>query len=128
MKGIVKKLVVFCLILVLGLVGVFTIMTMRIQTAYDGIEPLELEETSDGTYRGTAGSLMVSVDLNVIVKNHKIEDIEIINQNSGSDYKALDTITRILGKQEAKVDAVSGATLSSKSIMAATYDALERNQ
>lgn len=128
MKGILKKLIVICLILVLGFVGVFALMIVGIQSAYEGIEPLKLDETADGTYRGKAGSLIVSVDLNVIVKNHKIEDIEIIKQNCGSDYKALDTITRILEKQEAKVDAVSGATSSSKSIMAATYDALDGNQ
>ncbi len=100
-------------------------MILGIQNSYEDIKPLTLAKMTDGAYRGKAGSLIISADLDVIVKDHRITDIKIINQNCGSDYKALETIPRILEKQEAKFDAVSGATWSSKSIIAATYDALE---
>jgi uncharacterized protein with FMN-binding domain len=128
MKKILKGSLIVLLLLVVGFVGVFGLMIWGIQGDYKNIEPLKLDEIADGSYQGKAGSFIVSADLNVNVKDHQITDIEVISQNCGPGYKALDTIGRIIDQQEAKADVVSGATWSSKSIMAATYDALDENQ
>jgi len=125
MKRILRRIITIFLILILGFIGAFALMILGIQNSYKEIRPLDLSKTEDGTYEGKAGSFIVSADLNVFVKDHKISDIRIDRQNCGSGYEALDTIPRILEKQEAKVDAVSGATWSSKSIMSAVYNALE---
>lgn len=125
MKKILKGILIVLLLLVVGFVGVFGFMIWGIQDDYKDIGPLELDNIADGSYQGKAGSFMVSADLNVNVKDHKITGIDVISQNCGPGYDARDTINRIIDKQEAKVDVVSGATWSSKSIMAATYDALD---
>ncbi len=125
MKRIIKRIITVFLVLIFGFVGAFTLMILGIQRSYEDIMPLNLAEIQDGAYRGKAGSFIVSADLNVVVKDHRIADIVMIEQNCGGNYKALDTIPRILERQEAKVDAVSGATWSSKAIMSAAYNALE---
>lgn len=125
MKKVLKVILSILLILVVGFVGTFAFMIWGIQSDYNDIEPLKLDMISDGSYQGKAGTFVVSAELIVNVKEHKITDIEVVRQNAGPGYKAMDTITRIIEKQEAKVDVVSGATWSSKSIMAAAYDALD---
>jgi uncharacterized protein with FMN-binding domain len=127
-KKIIKRTVLVILIVIAGFVGAFAFMVLGIQHTYNAIEPLKLDQTADGTYSGKGGGFIVSAKLDVTVKNHRIEDIQVIRQVSGSGYEALDTIPRILEKQEAKVDAVSGATYSSKAIMSAVYDALDGNE
>jgi uncharacterized protein with FMN-binding domain len=124
LKKILKVILIVLLILILGFVGSFAFMIWGIQRDYKEIEPLRLDQTADGSHHGESGNFIVSTDLNVIVNDHKITDIIVVEQNCGPGYEALDTINRIIDKQEAKVDVVSGATWSSKSIMAATYDAL----
>jgi uncharacterized protein with FMN-binding domain len=101
-------------------------MSGTIQSACDEITPLMLQDIPDGVYRGSAGEFIITVDLSVSVKDHRIESIKIDNQLCSSKHKALDTIDRIVEKQSAEVDATAGATWSSKSIMAATYRALEK--
>lgn len=125
MKKILKTAFIVLLVLVVGIVGCFVFMIWGIQGDYKDIEPLKLDKIADGSYQGKAGSFLVSVALNVNVKDHTITDVEVVDQFCGPGYEGLDTITRIIDKQEAKVDVVSGATWTSKSIMAATYDALD---
>lgn len=95
-----------------------------VKVQYDAMGTIDLSQISDGVYRGYAGKWMVQVTLDVTVSGHQITDIEIVKQVSGGNYKALDTVPRILEAQTANVDAVTGATSTSKAIMAAVYNAL----
>jgi uncharacterized protein with FMN-binding domain len=71
------------------------------------------------------GSIPVTVDLDVTVKEHRIENVTIKKQSSGKGYEATETTQRIVNAQNPKVDVVTGATLSSKCIMVAAYKALQ---
>lgn len=84
---------------------------------------------SAGTYEATApgygGDIKVSVDLG---DDGKINDIEILEDNEtiGVGKVALDTVKgRIVSGHSTNVEAVTGATASSKGIMLATSKALE---
>ncbi len=70
------------------------------------------------------GDFLVSVSLDVTVSDNRITDIVIVEQNGGPGYEALETLDRILEAQSPVVDAVSGATGSSRCIMIAVYKAL----
>jgi uncharacterized protein with FMN-binding domain len=109
------------------LIILFSKMYSSIQSAYDSIAPLDLSELPDGVYKGKAGEFIISVELEVTVLDHRITEINILSQVCGNNYKALDTISRIIDEQSATVDAVTGATMSSKSIMVATHEALNHN-
>lgn len=101
-------------------------MVRNIDAAYQNIASPNLESIPDGIYRGSAGEFIISVDLDVTVKNHLITAVDIQRQICSSKHKALDTIRKIIENQAPKVDIVSGATYSSKSIMAAVYKALSK--
>jgi uncharacterized protein with FMN-binding domain len=83
----------------------------------------------DGAYAGTAEGVHGEIDLTVTVEKGKIAKIEVTKQNeaAGVSDAAFERVPReIIEKQTTKVDAVSGASLSSKAIMAATEDALSK--
>jgi uncharacterized protein with FMN-binding domain len=88
------------------------------------IEDVDLAQTQDGIYVGEFGDFLVNVKLEVTVQDHQITNIKITEQRSGPGYEALEVIDRIIDAQSPKVDAVSGATGSSKSIMIAVQKAL----
>ncbi len=99
-------------------------MASTIKNEYAAIGKVDLKKIPDGTYNGKFGDFLVSVDLDVEVKNHKIEKITVRKQGCGRGYEALETIDRIIKAQAPKVDAVSGATGSSMTIMIAVNRAL----
>lgn len=88
------------------------------------VGPVDLSSLDDGTYRGSFGEFLVSVELDVTVRSHRITDIDVVDQRGGSGYEALQTLDRIIEAQSPKVDVVTGATKSSQCIMIAAYRAL----
>lgn len=86
---------------------------------------VDLSKIPDGVYKGSFGEFLVQVDLEASVVDHRIAGIKILRQECGPGYEALETVDRIIAAQSPKVDAVTGATGSSSSIMIATWRALE---
>jgi len=97
-------------------------MVKRIESVE--IMDVDLTQIANGVYTGEFGDFLVDVQLEVTVKDHKIEKIEIIKQRSGPGYEAIETVDRIIDAQLPKVDVVTGATGSSRSIMIAVQSAL----
>jgi uncharacterized protein with FMN-binding domain len=64
----------------------------------------------------------------VTVKSGRIADIEVLENGTENEYaeKGLGVIPRILREQSPKVDAVSGATVTSKSLMKCVEKALKK--
>jgi uncharacterized protein with FMN-binding domain len=84
---------------------------------------------NDGAYPGKAEGVHGEIDLTVTVQKGKIVKIEVTKQNeaAGVSDAAFERVPReIIEKQTTRVDAVSGASLSSKAIMAAAEDALNK--
>ena len=83
----------------------------------------------DGAYPGKAEGVHGEIDLTVTVEKGKIAKIEVTHQSEAagvSDLAFQRVPQEIIEKQTTKVDAVSGASLSSKAIMAAAEDALSK--
>ena len=81
----------------------------------------------DGTYQGAAAGLHGDISLTVTVTKGKIAAITIDKQEETAGISDL-AFTRIpadiVKKQSTSVDAVAGASISSKAIMAAVENAL----
>ncbi len=83
----------------------------------------------DGVYPGKAEGVHGDIELSVTVEKGKISKVEVTKQNEAvgvSDVAFQRVPQEIIEKQSTKVDAVSGASLSSKAIMAAAEDALSK--
>lgn len=89
------------------------------------IEDVDLSGISDGIYPGSYKALPIFVKVDVTIKDHAIADIEIIKHDNGKGSAAEAIISDVVAAKSLKVDAISGATYSSKVILLAIQDALD---
>lgn len=89
------------------------------------IADVDLSTIPDGAYRGGFTYGKFTYEVRTVVKNHRIDTIDILkNRNSKYAKKAAGVIPRIVEKQTPNVDAVSGATTTSKALMKAVENSL----
>ena len=87
----------------------------------------EAASLQDGTYTGSGTGFRGQTNVNVIISSGLITGVSITSASDDTEYlnKASKTIiAEILAKQSSQVDTVSGATYSSKGIIAAVENAL----
>ena len=84
----------------------------------------DLTKLNDGIYRGIYDLLgtPVKVTLDVNIQNNRILNIEIVEHNCSQIGKKA---KNVIEKQSLEIDAVSGATASSKTILKAIENALK---
>jgi uncharacterized protein with FMN-binding domain len=88
----------------------------------------DLNNIENGIYHGVYSlpNAPLSAVVDVTVQNHFLTAIKLIEHNcSPIGKKAESIIDRIISRQSLDVDAVSGATLSSKTILKAVENALQ---
>ncbi|MBD3239307.1 MAG: FMN-binding protein [Chitinivibrionales bacterium] len=124
-KKILAVLAVIVAVAVIAVIA-FVVRYRKMAETVDSVrvEDIDISTIQDGAYTGSFGDFLVHVEAKVTVDSQRIADIEIINQRCGKGYEALETVDRILAAQSPRVDAVSGATGSSKCIMVAVQNAL----
>jgi uncharacterized protein with FMN-binding domain len=106
----------------------FFVISCAVNFAAIQAEMPVLSNKADGTYRGEYAlpKTPVKVILNVRLENEKIMGIEIVKHLCSPIGKKAEKITdRIIKKQSLDVDAVTGATGSSKAIIKAVEAALQ---
>jgi uncharacterized protein with FMN-binding domain len=128
-----KLIIILIIILVLvagGFITINIIMSNHERQIDDiSITDLDLNRIPDGTYIGKHYVFPIDVEVNVTVKNHKITNIELVKHQHGQGEEAEEMANRVLEAQSLMVDAVTGATSSSKVILKAIEKALaEANQ
>jgi len=112
-------LIVFIFIFIFGCSTAYKNLTAKMP---------DLALKTDGTYRGNydLSGTPVDVILEVTIQNHKITGIKIVKHScSPIGKKAEKIIDQIIAVQNLEVDAVSGATGSSKAIIKAVENALQ---
>jgi len=107
-----------------------TIIISACSTAYSGLQAIlpDLSGRQNGEYQGeySVSGTPVSVKLVVTIENEKLSTIKIVKHiSSPIGKKAEKIIDRIISQQSLNIDAVSGATASSKGILKAVESALK---
>jgi len=88
--------------------------------------PVPADRLVDGVYRGSAKNGPVKVVVDVTVKDRRIADIKLVKHRTWKG-RAAETVPNLIIKQQStKVDAVTGATVSSCAIMNAVHNAVEK--
>jgi len=127
---IIPLLLISILIILLVFISLFIIdfkkfkndlITMQINN-------VDLNKVKDGNYEGYLDKKYITAKVNVKVKKHKIVAIDILEHKHGPNkkYGADSIVDKIISKQSLDVDAVSGATGSSKVIRKAVEIALNK--
>ncbi len=122
-----KKVLIIVGVLIITILGGFLLMTSKANTALETMqyEDINMKLVADGTYEGKTNAGLVIVEVEVSVKNHTIDKIDIIEHQNGLGSKAESITNRIIEQNNYDVDAVSGATLSSEAIKSAVSRALK---
>ena len=89
-------------------------------------EKIDGDKISDGIYEGNYRSGPVKAVVKVKIKNQKISKIELLKHITWKGKNVEMIIpNRIIEEQSTRVDAVSGATISSHVIMNAVQNAID---
>ena len=89
------------------------------------VSNLNMANITDGIYVGKYSITPVYVEVEASVTEHKITNIKIIEHENGLGGKAEKIIDDVISRQSLEVDAVSGATVSSKCIIKTIEKALQ---
>jgi uncharacterized protein with FMN-binding domain len=87
--------------------------------------PLEVSGKADGLYRGAYKTWPLAAEVDVTIEAGTIAGIDLVTHKYGRGKPAEAVIERVIAAQSLNVDAVSGATASSKTILIAIRNALE---
>ena len=87
-------------------------------------EDIDMETVEDGIFEGHSELDPVKVDVKVLVKNHKLIKVELLRHECGLGHPADVIVDKMVEQNTWDVDAVSGATISSKIIKNAVNKAL----
>ena len=87
-------------------------------------DEIDLTKVEDGIYEGQCDTGIVRARVQVTVRNHRLESIDLLEHENGRGTPAEAIFDQMLQNQTTAVDAVSGATCSSKVIRKAVENAL----
>ena len=79
-------------------------------------DEIDLTKVDDGVYEGQCDTGVVRVRVQVTIRNHQLESIELLEHENGRGTPAEAILDQMVQNQTTAVDAVSGATCSSKVI------------
>ncbi len=88
------------------------------------VHNVDLGTISDGEYLGDCDVDFVQARVRVVVKDHIITELEILEHKNGRGAAAEILPSKIIAQQRIDVEIISGATSSSKVIQEAVYNAL----
>ncbi|MBN2323402.1 MAG: FMN-binding protein [Spirochaetes bacterium] len=90
------------------------------------IEDIDVRDVKDGTYEADQSNVPVTAKVQVTVKEGRIIDIELLGHSHGPKHGADEILDRVKAQQSLRVDAVTGATYSSKVVLKAIEKALKQ--
>jgi len=92
------------------------------------IRDVDISHTRDGDYVGSFSYCGFEYAVETTIKSHKIRQIKILhNRDTNHAKRAEGVIAEILERQTPNVDAISGATTTSKALMKAVENSLAQN-
>jgi uncharacterized protein with FMN-binding domain len=106
--------------------GVFVskFRTMAREIGSMTFESIDITKVRDGSYKGDCSLFPVTATVRVNVEGGRIASIEVIKHMHGKGYGAEALAQRVVEAQSLDVDAVSGASGSSKAMRKAIENAL----
>lgn len=92
------------------------------------INSIDVSLIDDGVYTGECDNKLVKAGVEVQVEDGRITNIKILEHENGLGSKAETIVNRVIQGQTLNVDAVTGATYSSNTILKAIENALHQGE
>lgn len=126
MKKSKKALLITFIVVLLLLIGGNVVMGAMVRNVRNiSVSMPDLSDIQDGDYIGEYSIPPVHVNVEVSVRNHQITDIAILRHDNGLGSAAERIVDDVIKEQSLDMDAVSGATVSSKCILKAIENAIK---
>jgi uncharacterized protein with FMN-binding domain len=127
-----KKFAIILGVVIIGAIGAgfiaFSSISKNLETlAKTEIGSVDLSMAKDGVYEGRFDSMPIKVVVQVEIIDRRISDIRIVEHKNGKGKAGEGVVERIIAEQKVDVDAVGGATYSSKAITLAVKRAILGN-
>ena len=129
MKKIFRVFIVLILFILILVVSCTAMMNKEIEETKKelmAIEDPDLSKVEDGTYKGKVETMLVKVEVEVSVMDHRIISISIIKHDNGKGKPAEAIVDDIVKDNSTDVELIAGATMSSLVIRAAVIDAVTK--
>ena len=88
------------------------------------VGPVDLSAVADGLHRGSFARGRFSYAVEVVVEDHRIVEARSPGTNPALDAAVKPILDRIVAEQSTTIDAVSGASLTTKAVAKAVENAL----
>lgn len=131
----VKKMWIIILICIISVIGIsigtkylLDVKKYKNEVADIQIKNIDMTKIPDGKYTGECDVNFIDAKVVVEVKNKKIINITLVKHKNGRGKPAEKVVDEVKEKNSLQVDAVSGATNSSKVILKAIENALSNNK
>ena len=116
------------MVLLLFIAGKIVVGNMVRNVQHISVSIPDLSDIQNGNYIGEYSIVPVYVKVEVSVNNHQITDIVILRHDNGLGSAAESIVNDVVVEQSLDIDAVSGATVSSKCILKAIKNAIENSK
>ncbi len=116
---------IFLLFIIIASLSMFYLTKGLEEVLNVGINPVDLSGIEDGVYSGSYDLGRWANELKVTVENHKITDIQIEEDVKFAQPEVSSQLfQRVIKEQNTTVDAISGATVTSKAYLKSIENAL----
>lgn len=115
--------IIFSLVVIIAGVKIFLGDSLQ-KLAETKISNVDFSQVKDGVYPGSYKSFPVEAAVEVTISNHKITKIDLTKHFNGQGGAAEVLPDKVVESQSLEIDAISGATYSSKVILKSIENAL----
>ncbi|MCU0080668.1 FMN-binding protein [Extibacter muris] len=127
MKGKWKKAVSYLITIAVTICVCLAIVAVVLRPQTLSIGTVDLNTVADGEYIGVCQNKILFAVVKVEVQDHKITDIEVVEHKASYMEQAKQIAGAVSAAQSLEVDAISGATLTSDTVLKAIENALEQD-
>lgn len=111
-------------LLAVGLIYMKPLLEYENKVASIDVRNVDLQTIENGTYYGDCDVGYIRAQVRVVIRDHVITEIELLEHYNDRGAAADVLPNQMIEQQRIDVDAVSGATSSSRVIQEAVYNAL----
>lgn len=125
MKEKLKRVAPYLITTAATLCAGFILMALFLRPQPLQIGTVNLETVVDGSYIGVCQNKILVAVVQVEIENHEITSIKVIGHKTSYMAQAEQIAGAVCSEQSLEVDAVTGATLTSDTVLKAIENALE---
>lgn len=125
MKIKLRKILPYLLTVAVTLCAGFILVAFLLRPRPRQIGRVDLNTAADGEYIGVCQNKILFAVVKVEIQDHKISDIEVVEHKASYMEQANQIAQEVCQEQSLEVDAISGATFTSDTVLKAIENAME---